>query len=175
MLELAVTPEGMVSGSAEALSAKVDALLARAQELEKQSEEPFDPKEAGLLVPKKMGPPGKTKRGKRSRLSAKSGSMTLQDVKGAAAERRAEDTAREDKAKEKKQKIEEKKAAAASEKEANIAAFEVCEEECACAVVPCPWAKWKRCPQCGPKKGVCKVQGCVAKRKPLLLTLKGAE
>ena len=42
-----------------------------------------------------------------------------------------------------------------SEKEANIAAFEVCEEVCGCVVVPCPWAKWKRCPQCGPKKGLC--------------------
>ena len=175
MIELAVTPEGMKSGSVEAMSAKVEALLARAQELEKKSEEPFDPKEAGLLVPKKMDAPGKKKSGKRSRLSAKSGSMTLQDVKGDAAERRAEDKEKEDKQKEKKQKAEEKKAAAASEKEANIAAFEVCEEVCGCAVVPCPWAKWKRCPQCGPKKGLCKVQGCAAKRKPLLLTMNGAQ
>ena len=32
-----------------------------------------------------------------------------------------------------------------------------------------PWAGWKRCPACGPKKGLCKVRACSAARKPLLL------
>ena len=35
--------------------------------------------------------------------------------------------------------------------------------------IPCPYAKWKRCPVCGPKNGLCKVKACVAARKPLLL------
>ena len=34
---------------------------------------------------------------------------------------------------------------------------------------PCPYAKWKRCPECGPKNGLCKVRACEATRKPLLL------
>ena len=38
-----------------------------------------------------------------------------------------------------------------------------------CGVIPCPWAKWKRCLNCGPKKGLCKVRECVTARKPLLL------
>ena len=32
-----------------------------------------------------------------------------------------------------------------------------------------PWAGWKRCPACGPKKGLCKVRACAAARRPLLL------
>ena len=28
---------------------------------------------------------------------------------------------------------------------------------------------WKRCPACGPKKGLCKVRACKAAREPLLL------
>ena len=31
------------------------------------------------------------------------------------------------------------------------------------------WAKWKRCPTCGPKSSLCKARACVAARKPLLL------
>ena len=45
-----------------------------------------------------------------------------------------------------------------------------------------PWLGWKRCPTCGPKKGLCKVRACAAARKPLLLgynpaaeALEGAE
>ena len=36
-------------------------------------------------------------------------------------------------------------------------------------MVPCPWAKLKRCPKCGPKNGLCKARECAAARKPLLL------
>ena len=32
-------------------------------------------------------------------------------------------------------------------------------------IAPCPFEKWKRCPACGPKKGLCKVRACVAVRK----------
>ena len=30
-------------------------------------------------------------------------------------------------------------------------------------------AGWKRCPTCGPKKGLCKVRACKAAREPLML------
>ena len=72
-------------------------------------------------------------------------------------------------AKAKKLQAAEKKeaeAAAASERDA---AFARCELACVCMVTPCPYAKWKRCPACGPKNGLCKVRACVAARKPLLL------
>jgi hypothetical protein len=61
------------------------------------------------------------------------------------------------------------KVAKAQGKEERAAAFARCEAACSCGVVPCPWASWKRCPTCGPKKGLCKVRVCVAARKPLLL------
>ena len=38
-----------------------------------------------------------------------------------------------------------------------------------CGVEPCPMAKWKRCPVCGPKSSLCKIRACSAARKPLLL------
>ena len=44
-----------------------------------------------------------------------------------------------------------------------------CKAGCTCGLVPCPWAGWKRCPACGPKKGLCKVRACKAARDPLLL------
>lgn len=49
------------------------------------------------------------------------------------------------------------------------AAFARCEVACVCGMVPCPYAKWKRCPACGPNNGLCKARACVAARKPLLL------
>ena len=60
----------------------------------------------------------------------------------------------------------EAEAASASERDA---AFARCELACVCEVIPCPYAKWKRCPACGPKSSLCKVRVCVAARKPLLL------
>ena len=63
-------------------------------------------------------------------------------------------------------KKKEAEAAAASERDA---AFALCELGCVCELAPCPYAKWKRCPTCGPKSGLCKVRVCVAARKPLLL------
>jgi hypothetical protein len=43
--------------------------------------------------------------------------------------------------------------------------FALCEESCGCEIVPCPMAKWKRCPACGPKRGVCKVKACLEARQ----------
>ena len=51
----------------------------------------------------------------------------------------------------------------------SIFVFMFCEAVYACGVVPCPWAKWKRCHTFGPKSSLCKARACVAARKPLLL------
>ena len=63
------------------------------------------------------------------------------------------------------EKKEEKAAAAAEE----AAGFAHCEAGCKCKKKPCPYAGWKRCPECGPKKGECRVRACIAARGPLLL------
>ena len=69
----------------------------------------------------------------------------------------------------KKRQALEKKDEAARAAAQDVTAFERCEHGCACGVVPCPYAKWKRCPTCGPKGSMCKVRACVAARKPLML------
>ena len=56
-------------------------------------------------------------------------------------------------------------AAAAEE----AAGFARCEAGCKCKKSPCPYAGWKRCPECGPKKGECRARACIAARGPLLL------
>ena len=71
--------------------------------------------------------------------------------------------------KERKRLTLEKKITEEEERADQVAAFERCEAACTCRVVPCPKAAWKRCPMCGPKKGLCKVRACAAARKPLLL------
>ena len=67
--------------------------------------------------------------------------------------------------KDKKEATAAKKAAEERTAEERAAAFARCEVKCACGVVPCPWEKWKRCPTCGPKLGLCKARACAAARK----------
>ena len=168
--DLAMTPEGMASGSLEAEKAKVQRLLRLAQELEAIVEAPFDATAAGVLNPDVITRPDKVEgAGARKRLTAMHGSVTMQGV-GEEAELRqkeAEDQAAAVKAK-KQQAVERKEAEAAAASERNVA-FARCELACVCKVTPCPYAKWKRCPACGPKSRLCKVRVCVAARKPLLL------
>ena len=125
------------------------------------------------MRPDKQGP-----NPKRQRLSSMHGSVTMRDV-GVAAERRKEAeaaaAAKEEKARAKADQKAEAKATEDAEAARLVAAFEVCEHGCACGVVPCPMAKWKRCPACGPKSSLCKVRACVAARKPLLLAYNPAE
>ena len=97
------------------------------------------------------------------------GSVTMRDVSGVAAERRMEAEAAAAAKEEKARAKAEAKAAEEAEAARLVAAFELCEHSCACGVMPCPMAKWKRCPVCGPKSSLCKVRTCVAARKPLLL------
>jgi hypothetical protein len=167
--DLAKTPEGMVSGSIESECAKVARLLKHAEELEAERDEPFDPTAAGVLVPDVIMRPERQQTAKRKRLSDLHGSVTMRAVGDVAAERREEEEAAAAAVKEKQRLALEKKEAAAREAEAAAAAFARCEVMCACGIVPCPYAKWKRCPTCGPKNGLCKVRACVAARKPLLL------
>ena len=86
--DLAMTPEGMVSGSLESERAKVQRLLGHAQELEAMVEAPFDPTAAGLLVPDVVTRPDKeVPGGGRKRLTVMHGSVTMQGV-GEEAEQR---------------------------------------------------------------------------------------
>jgi hypothetical protein len=155
----------------ESEKAKVQRLLAHAQELEAIVDAPFDQKAAGVLVPTAVTRPDKAGAGRtgRKRLSDLHGSVTMRNVGGEAEERRLEDEAEEERKKQKKAMAAEKKEAAEKEAAENAAGFARCEAACVCGVVPCPWAGWKRCPMCGPKKGLCKVRACVAALKPLLL------
>ena len=122
-----------------------------------------------VLVPDVLTRPERQQPAKRKRLSDLHGSVTMRGVGDVAAERREEDEAAAELTKEKKRQALEKKEAAAHAAEATAAAFARCEVACACGIIPCPYAKWKRCPVCGPKNGLCKVKACVAARKPLLL------
>jgi hypothetical protein len=168
--DLAKTPDGMVSGSIESERAKVARLLEHAQELEAERDAPFDPTAAGVLVPDVITRPERQQPPKRKRLcSDLHGSVTMRGVGDVAAERREEDEAKAAEVKEKKRLALMKKETAAREVEVAAAAFARCEVVCVCGIVPCPYAKWKRCPTCGPKNGLCKVRACAAARNPLLL------
>ena len=87
-------------------------------------------------------------------MSDKHGSMTMQDIKGDKAKCKAEDQEKAAAIEAKKQKRAVESAAATAKKAADDAAFAVCEVKCVCGVIPCSWAAWKRCPKCGPKKGL---------------------
>ena len=131
-------------------------LLEHAQKLEAMLDTPYDPTAAGLLVPDVVTRPDKVGRGSRKRLSDLHGSVTMRDVGGEAEKRRLEEETKEEAVKEKKRQALEKKEAAQIEVTERAAAFALCEEGCVCEVVPCLWTGWKRCPNCGPKKGLCK-------------------
>ena len=154
--DLAKTPEGMVSGSLESEKAKVQRLLAHAQALEAREEAPFDPVAAGLLVPDVVVRPDKPGPNGRKRLTAMHGSVTMQAI-GEEAELRERETQERAAAVQAKKlqaagRKEEEAAEAARERDAK---FALCEVTCVCGVIPCPWVGWKRCPVCGPKKGLC--------------------
>eukprot|EP00966_Prymnesium_polylepis_P282201 6520906-Prymnesium_polylepis.1 len=73
--ELPATPKAL--GSLESEKAKVQRLLAHAQELEAMVEAPFDPAAAGLLVPDVVERPDKAGPAGRKRLTAMHGSVTM--------------------------------------------------------------------------------------------------
>mmetsp|Transcript_42056 Transcript_42056/g.89803 ORF Transcript_42056/g.89803 Transcript_42056/m.89803 type:complete len:160 (-) Transcript_42056:30-509(-) len=153
----------MQSGSVESERAKVRALLAFAQELEEERALPFDPTAAGFLTPDAPMEPTREQR-RVSRLSDLHGSFTLRQL-GEEKRRRQEEEREAAEAKEqaKRQRLEVVEAAAVA-REVQDQEFARCEHGCKCGVVPWPWAKWKRCPQCGPKPRVCVVKACVQAR-----------
>ena len=154
----------------KAVVAKVARLLEHAEAPERMLDAPFNPLAAGVLVPDVITRPDKSGEGRsRKRLSDLHGSMTMRGVAEEAKKRRLEDEAKAAEAEERKRLTLEKKEVAAREAAEREAAFALCEAGCACGAVPCPWVGWKRCPACGPKKGLCKVRACKAARQPLLL------
>ena len=148
--------------------------MVRREELEAKASEEFSPTAADILVPDAVTKAPARSRTK-SKLSDMHGSFTLQDVRGEKKRRIAEEKAAADEAAAKRAAAEKKKSDAAQERDALVAGFEACEHGCVCPSQPCAWVSWKRCPACGPKKGVCKVRACVAARRPLALTYVAAE
>ena len=69
-----------------------------------------------------------------------------------------EEQAEKDKAQARRKEAATKRNEAADAQREAAAAFERCEQVCTCGKQPCPYAKWRRCPQCGPKPSVCKVR-----------------
>lgn len=78
--EVTATPEGVVSGSSEAMELKLKALKEYAKQLEDEIDKPYDALRGGLLVPEKVAPP--ERRTTKSRLSDMSGSVTMRDILG---------------------------------------------------------------------------------------------
>ena len=131
--DLAMTPEGMVSGSLESERAKVQRLLGHAQELEAMVDAPFDPTAAGILVPDVVTRPDKEGGGgARKRLTAMHGSVTMQGVGEEAEQREREATEQAAAAKAKKLQAAEKKEVAAAAILERDAEFALCEVACAC-------------------------------------------
>ena len=161
------TPPGVRSGTKAASDAKLAALTKLALQQEEQLDMPFDPTAAGVLVPDVVTRPDKdpSKQRKRRRLSDLHGSISIRGLGDECESRRLEDEAEVETVKARKEASAEKKAAAERETAERAAAFARCEVACACGVEPCPWEKWKRCPSCGPKLGLCKKRDCVAARK----------
>lgn len=166
--DLTATPEGIESGSAASLEHKLKKLKEYTKQLEEEVEKPYDAVRGGLLVPEKVAPP--ERRTTKSRLSDMSGSVTMRDILNEKERRKAEEEAAEQAATARREENAKKKALADEQKQAMLAAFERCEFQCNCGLVPCPYAKWKRCPQCGPKNHACRVRLCIEKRMPLALT-----
>ena len=175
------TPPGVDRHSAGAWKAKFEQMRKHAEELEKHAEElesklaaQFNPLTTGLLEPDVVvKAPVRSKT--RSKLSDMHGSFSMQDVSGEKQKRIAEDASATAEAAAKRQKAAEKKDESARARAEVVAGFEGCELACVCPSQPCVWSGWKRCPACGPKKGVCKVRVCVAARRPLALTYVPAE
>ena len=160
--------------AAGAWKAKFEEMEAYAAELEAKAAAQFNPLSTGLLVPDvitKVPVRAKT----RSKLSDKHGSFTLQDVNGEKKKRVAEDESAADAAAAKRLKAADKKSEAETARADIVMGFEACEHACVCPSKPCAWSGWKRCPACGPKKGLCRVRVCIAARQPLALTYVRAE
>ena len=91
--------------------------------------------------------------------------MKLRNVGGEKKRRRAEEEAAAAVIEEKKDAAAARKATEEAARATAISGFEQCEAtrvegKCACRPV-CEYAKWVRCPTCGPKSGMCRVRACV--------------
>jgi hypothetical protein len=171
----AKTPPGLRGGSLLAEQAKVRELLAAGLNLAGRLEREYDPVKGDQLFmvpafpaanPSDDAAVSVAAAGRaRSRLSSSSGSFTLQGLLVDKRGRDAEAEAKVDRVKRKKEEREDRARERLAEAEELEFEFALCEESCGCEIVPCPMAKWKRCPACGPKRGVCKVKACLEARQ----------
>lgn len=125
--------------------------------------QPFDPCAAGLLEPEKIQAPARVPQ-RRSRLSDLHGSWTLRNIKDAKRQREQEEREAAEAAAERRDQLPAKRSHDKRLAEEELEAFARCEHGCVCSARPCPFASWRRCPQCGPKKSVCKKRECVQLR-----------
>ena len=124
---------------------------------------PLNPVEAGLLVPDVVEEPCRVR--KRKRLSDRSGSFTMQNLKGMHQEAQTEEERIESEKRQRREARAVQRSAALEAAAALNVSFTVCEFSCACGREPCPFRGWKRCPQCGPKKSICRRAKCVELRQ----------
>jgi hypothetical protein len=166
------------------MTAKVENLKKLAQKYKEKSEAAFDPLKAGVLQPLSAVHGGAAvavahdvcaeaeedevvRARKRTRLYDKHGSFTLREMR-AEKERRKEEIESAAQAKaQRKLAVAARKSDSDVVEAARLQGFALCEKQCACGAPPfeCPYAKWKRCPRCGPKPSLCKVRACVEARK----------
>ena len=177
------TPPGVRSGSQAAKDYKIRVLT---EELERAQKREFSPTEMGLLEPRQVTKKQKPERSK-TRISATSGSMALNNINGQTQAQEAERKAEAARIAAKKAESAAKKAAAEQEVAALEAAFELCKDGCACGGGDsCPAKGLVRCETCSALKKAlkggqwvgradCRVKACVDARKgPLLLGFNGA-
>ena len=178
------TPPGVRSGSQAAKDYKIRVLT---EELERVQKREFSPSEMGLLEPRQVTKKQKPERSK-ARISATSGSMSLNNINGQTQAQEAERKAEAARVAAKKAESAAKKAAAEQEVAALEAAFELCKDGCACGGGDsCPAKGLARCETCSALKKAlkggqwvgradCRVKACVDARKgPLLLGFNGPD
>ena len=155
-------------------------------ELERAQKREFSPAEMGLLEPRQVTKKQKPERSK-VRISATSGSMSLNNINGLTKEQAAERAAEAARIAAKKAETAAKKAAAEKEAADLEATFALCRDGCACGLGEgCPAKGLARCSTCNALKKAlkggqwagladCRVKACVDARKgPLLLGYNGA-
>ena len=103
--------------------------------------------------------------GLHGRTRSTSSTHFVNSLSGEKRKRQEEEQAEKDQAQARRKEAATKRNEAADAQREAAAAFERCEQVCTCGKQPCPYAKWRRCPQCGPKPSVCKVRKCVQLRK----------
>ena len=114
----------------------------------------------GLLPVVKLDNPKRRKMTQQKRLTSISGSMTLNELHIQRRSRSAQQTAHQQGVERRKMAAVLKRAVVQSKAAELHDAFMKCRQQCTCDSVPCKFEGWVLCPQCGPKKGLCRVKAC---------------